>query len=407
MSRDIADTGLVLPWNGVMPGKVIAMETLIGAALAADVELDVSAFCAARGISRQTFYKYRARFQAEGVAGLTQRSRAPKSSPGRIPIEVEDLIVALRKELEELGTEHGPATILFHLGRRHHGEFKMPSEATIWRILDRRGFITKTPQKRPKSSWRRFEASAPNELWQADCTKWVIATGQVEILSFEDDHSRVALRCRAWVTVTTEATWETFSEATARWGVPSGQLTDNGLNFSGKLRGIEVGFEINLRAAGVKAITSKPFHPQTCGKVERFQQTMKKWLRNKQRRVGRHAADIAELQTWVDEFVNYYNNERPHRAIGRIPPIERWTAMPPATSHGAMSAPPITLKADHRGVLTYRQWRIMLGVTHRHQHAEILIDDTGHADIHVNATLVRRVHLDPGRGYIGTRSNKQ
>ena len=80
--------------------------------------------------------------------------------------------------------------------------------------------------------------------------------------------------------------------------------------------------------------------------------------------------------------------------------------MPPATSHGAMSAPPITLKADHRGVLTYRQWRIMLGVTHRHQHAEILIDDTGHADIHVNATLVRRVHLDPGRGYIGTRSNK-
>ena len=71
-----------------------------------------------------------------------------------------------------------------------------------------------------------------------------------------------------------------------------------------------------------------------------------------------------------------------------------------------MSAPPITLKADHRGVLTYRQWRIMLGVTHRHQHAEILIDDTGHADIHVNATLVRRVHLDPGRGYIGTRSNK-
>ena len=128
----------MLPWNWVMPGKVIAMETLIGAALAADVDLNVSAFCAARGLSRQTFYKYRGRFKAEGVAGLTQRSRAPKTTPGRIPIEVEELIVGLRKELEEIGTEHGPATVLFHLGRRYRGEFTMPSEATIWRILDRR-----------------------------------------------------------------------------------------------------------------------------------------------------------------------------------------------------------------------------------------------------------------------------
>ena len=392
-----------MPWNGAMPGKVIAMETLIGAALAADVELNVSAFCAARGISRQTFYKYRARFRAEGVVGLTQRSRAPKSSPRRTALEVEELIVAIRKELEELGTEHGPATILFHLGRRHRGEFKMPSEATIWRVLDRRGFVVKTPQKRPKSSWRRFEASAPNELWQADSTKWVIATGQVEILSFEDDHSRVALGCRVWVTVTTEATWETFSEAAARWGVPSGQLSDNGLNFSGKLRGIEVGFEINLRAIGVKAITSRPFHPQTCGKVERFQQTMKTWLHNKQHRVGRLAADVAELQSWVDEFVDYYNTERPHRAIGRIPPIERWNAMPPATSHGALPAPPTTITADERGVLRYRQWRIMLGITHRHRQAVLLIDDTGHADIHIDGILTRRVHLHPDQSYLGNR----
>ena len=383
------------------------METLVAAAvsssLAGDVRLNVAEFCARRGISRQTFYKYRARFQLEGLEGLEPRSRAPLTSPRRTAIEVEELIVALRKELDELGTEHGPATILFHLGRRHRGEFKMPSEATIWRILDRRGFVVKTPQKRPKSSWRRFEASAPNELWQADCTKWTIAGGQVEILSFEDDHSRVALRCRVWVTVTTEATWETFSEATARWGVPSGQLSDNGLNFSGKLRGIEVGFEINLRAAGVKAITSRPFHPQTCGKVERFQQTMKNWLHSKQRRVGRLAADIAELQSWVDEFVDYYNNERPHRAIGRIPPIERWTAMPAATSHGALPAAPVTLKIDDRGVIRYRSWRIMLGVTHHHRQAVLLIDDTGHADIHVDGTLARRVHLNPDQRYLGSR----
>jgi hypothetical protein len=243
-----------------MPGKVIAMETLLAAAvsssLGGDERLNVSEFCARRGISRQTFYKYRARFEVEGVDGLGPRSRAPQTSPRRIPAEVEELIVVLRKELEELGVEHGPATIQFHLGRRHHGKFTIPSEATIWRILDRRGFVVKTPQKRPKSSFRRFEASAPNELWQADSTKWVVASGGVEILTFLDDHSRLVTRSRVWATVTTEATWETFCQATERWGIPSGQLTDNGLNFSGKLRGIEVGFEINLRAAGVKAWAS-------------------------------------------------------------------------------------------------------------------------------------------------------
>ena len=386
-----------------MPGKVIAVENLLAGLVDNKVRLNVSAFCKARGISRQTFYKYRARVEAEGAAGLNPRSRAPKRSPRRTALEVEELIVGLRKELEEFGFEHGPATIQFHLGRRHQGEFTVPSEATIWRILDRRGFVVKTPQKRPTSSWRRFEASAPNELWQADCTDWVIVTGGVEILSFLDDHSRVAARSRVWKTVTTEATWETFTEATARWGVPSGHLSDNGLNFSGKLRGFEVGFEINLRAAGVKPITSRPFHPQTCGKVERFQQTMKKWLRNKQRRLGRLAADIAELQSWVDEFVDYYNNVRPHRAIGRIPPIERWRAMPPATSHGALPAAPATLTVDDRGVVRYRQWRIMLGVTHRDEQAYVLIDDTGHAHIYVNGTLIRRVHLDPDTRYIGSR----
>ena len=391
-----------------MPGKVIAMDTLLAAGLSSslvgDERLNVAEFCARRGISRQTFYKYRARFVAEGVDGLRPRSRGPKTSPGRIPVEVEELIVALRKELDELGTEHGPATIQFHLGRRHHGEFTIPSEATIWRVLDRRGFVVKTPQKRPKSSFHRFEAPAPNELWQADATKWVIATGMVEILTFLDDHSRLVTRSRVWTTVTTEATWETFCQATQRWGIPVGHLSDNGLNFSGKLRGIEVGFEINLRAAGVTAITSRPFHPQTCGKVERFHQTMKNWLRNKQHRLGRPPADIAELQSWVDEFIDYYNNERPHRAIGRIPPIERWNATTPATiSHGALPAAPVNLAIDDRGVVQYRGWKIMLGVTHRHQQAQLLLGNDDHADIYIAGIHTRRVQLNPAQRYIGTR----
>lgn len=367
----------------------------------------VAAFCRANGISRQTFYKYRRRYATEGIAGFEERSRAPKRSPRRTPVEVEDEIVRIHKELAGCDTEAGPATVHYHLAkalRRRRG-ITVPSEATIWRILDRRGFVVKSPQKRPKASWRRFEASAPNVLWQTDHTEWLtVAAGVVQILSFLDDHSRLACRSRVFKTVTTEHVVTTFGEATSRWGVPAGQLSDNGLCFSGKLRDLEVAFEVCLRERGVRAITSRPFHPQTCGKVERFQQTMKKWLRRRSERLGRAPADIAELQAWIDEFIDYYNNQRPHRGIDRVTPMDRWTATPRATvTHTALPAPPATLTADHRGVITYHQWRIMLGVSHRHEPVHLHVDNTGHADIYTGVTLIRRVHLDPDRHYLGTR----
>jgi transposase InsO family protein len=366
----------------------------------------VAAFCRANGISRQTFYKYRRRYATEGIAGFEERSRAPKRSPRRTPVEVEDEIVRIHKDLAGADTEAGPATVHYHLakalGRRG---VAVPSEATIWRILDRRGFVVKSPQKRPKSSWRRFEASAPNVLWQTDHTDWITAAdGVVQILSFLDDHSRCACRSRVFKTVTTAHVVTTFCEATSRWGVPVGQLSDNGLCFSGKLRDIEVGFEVCLRERGVMAITSRPFHPQTCGKVERFQQTMKKWLRRRSERLGRIAADIAELQAWIDEFITYYNTVRPHRGIGRVTPMERWNATPRATvTHTALPAPPAKLTADNRGVVSFHKWRIMLGVSHHNEPVHLHLDNTGHADIYTGVTLIRRVHLDPDRHYIGTR----
>ena len=263
-------------------------------------------------------------------------------------------------------------------------------------MLVRRGFVTPEPRKRPKSSWRRFEASAPNELWQADCIDWVIATGPVRILSFLDDHSRVALRVKALTEATTDATWETFCEATERWGVPLGQLTDNGLNFSGRLRGFEVRFEIELRAIGVVPKTSRPFHPQTCGKVERFQQTLKKWLRRQ-----RLAADLAELQTQLDTFTAYYNNQRPHRGIGRITPADRWAATPPAINLGIALPGPTQrtqLVVGDNGVVRLGRYRIAIGSQWRRRHAHVHHDDR-HAAIFIDHTLVRALTLDPTRSY--------
>jgi transposase InsO family protein len=360
--------------------------------------VNVAAFCREHGISRETFYVWRRRFEADGVDGLQPRSRAPHTSPRRIPADVEEAIIELRKELDDLGVDSGPATIQYHLGKRSTRRRAIPSQATIWRVLVRRGFVVPEPRKRPKSSFCRFEATAPNELWQSDCIDWTIATGVVKIISFLDDHSRVALRVKGLEHATTEATWEAFCEACARWGVPLGQLNDNGLNFSGKLHGIEVQFEIELRAIGVVPKTSRPYHPQTCGKVERFQQTLKKWLRKQPL-----AADLAELQDQLDAFVEYYNYERPHRGIGRITPAERWAATPPAINLGVALPSPArqaTAIVGGNGVVRAGRYRVNIGKSWRHRTAHIHSDDT-HIAVFIDHRLVRALAINPNSAYQG------
>lgn len=360
----------------------------------ASKDVNVSAFCREHKISRPTFYFWRRRYEAEGLDGLEMKSRAPKTSPKRVSDQVEDSIVELRKELLDLGVDAGAATIQWHLGQR---DLPAPSEATIWRVLVRRGFVVPEPSKRPKSSYRRFEATAPNELWQADCIDWVIATGTVKILSFIDDHSRVALRVKALAQATTDATWQTFSEASAAWGVPLGQLTDNGLNFSGRLRGFEVAFEKNLRAIGVVPKTSRPYHPQTCGKVERFQQTLKKWLRKQPL-----AANLTELQTQLDAFVAYYNHQRPHRGIDRQTPAQRWARTPPAINLGnALPSPThaTTATVGPTGVIELTsRCAIHIGSEWKGHTATIHHDDT-HAAVFISHQLVRALTIDPTRRY--------
>lgn len=369
------------------------MDVRLMAALVSD-GVNVSAFCREHGISRETFYAWRRRYRAEGLAGLEARSRAPRSSPRRISVDIEDAVVALRKELGELGVDAGSVTIQWHLDQR--GITPVPSPATIWRVLTRRGFVTAQPQKRPRSSWRRFEAGAPNELWQSDVIDWPIRSGGAKILSFLDDHSRVALRVKAIPAATSEATWEVFCEASEVWGVPLGQLSDNGLNFSGKLRGFEVHFERQLRAVGVVAKTSRPFHPQTCGKIERFQQTLKKWLR---RRPNAHS--LSDLQAHLDAFVDYYNTQRPHRGIDGTTPAQRWAATPPAINLGIALPGPTTattITVARNGVVYVRPYSIAIGSHWRGRSARVHHDDT-HAAVFIDHQLVRALRLDPTRRY--------
>ncbi len=350
------------------------------------------------GVSRTTFYFYVNRVEQEGLAGIEPRSRRPHSSPQQTPVELEDRIVRLRKQLDDEGLDHGATSIQWHLGRDETVE-KVPAVATIHRILVRRGLVVPAPKKRPKTTWRRFEAPAPNEMWQIDHTDWVIATGVVKIINIVDDHSRVLIRSRAVSEATSEAAWTAFGEGAQRWGLPAGTLSDNGLCFSGKLRHVEVFFEAQLRDAGVRPIVSRPFHPQTAGKVERFQQTLKKWLRKRPL-----AASVEELQDDLDEFARIYNTERPHQGIGRQIPIQRWQASPTAgpaaepLAHPDWTSRTMQATVNKLGRVHVRPFQIQLGVEHIGRRALVVLDQH-RANVFIDGELIRHFELDHTRSY--------
>ena len=383
-------------------------------AVAAGGKVNVSEVCRQAVVSRPTFYKYVARVRAEGTDGLRPRSRRPRSFPRQVSPVVEDAIVRKRKELQDAGLDHGATTILWHLGRDDTIRSRVPSVATIHRVLVRRGLVFAQPEKRPKSSWRRFEAPAPNEWWQVDFFDWVIATGLVHVFNFLDDHSRVAARSRPVEHATTEEAWTTFCQACELWGMPAGVLSDNGLQFSGKLRGFEVYFEMKLREAGVRPFTGRAYHPQTTGKVERFQQTVKKWLRRYDHRHG-IARDLTELQARLDEFCQVYNHERPHQGIGRVTPFSRWRASPKTLpSPTPLPAPARSthgrFKVNRNGVIAIvgQDLVISVGVRWVGRDATVVIDPNDYATVIIDGELVRHFKLDRSRPFqpIGKRRGR-
>lgn len=334
----------------------------------------VKEVCEAHGISRSWLYELIARYRELGDAGLKPQSKRPHSSPTRVSAAIEDEIVALRKELTELGVDAGAHTIHYHLQhRRRRRRRDVPSVATIWRVLSRRGFVTPRPQKRPRSSWRRFQAELPNECWQADTTHWALADGtDVEILNVIDDHSRLLVASRVYVTAKASDVVETFHHAASELGLPASMLTDNGAIFTAQARNGTCAIELELIALGVDYKHSRPYHPQTCGKVERFHQTLKKWLAKQHR-----ATTVTGLQAQLDRFRIYYNTIRPHRALRRRTPAQAFAARTKATPR----RPGITVPAQHR----LRRDRI---------------DTTGKVTLRYRSKLL---HLGVGRRYAGTR----
>jgi transposase InsO family protein len=267
----------------------------------------------AHGVSKSWVAKLVARYRAGGYDAVSARSKAATKVANRSPGELEDRVVRLRKELAESGFDAGPQTIHYHLSLT---DPTPPSVSTIWRILKRRGFVTPQPHKRPRSSYVRFEAKLPNELWQSDITVYELADGtKAEILNFLDDFSRVCTASKVVAVTSAPDAVATLYEAGSAWGLPTALLTDNGAVYTAAYRNGFGALESELFHLGIEFKHSRPYHPQTCGKVERFHQTLKKFLSKQPR-----AATVEELQAQVDRFVAYYNDVRPHRAKDRRTP---------------------------------------------------------------------------------------
>ena len=351
--------------------------------------LNVSEFCRVHGVSTWLFYDLRRRHAVAGDAALEPLSRAPKRVANKIPVAVGDRIVLLRKELADDGLDNGPATIRFHLQRL---EGWAPSEATIWRVLKHRGFINPEPRKAPKHAYRRFVAERANECWQIDATKWWLADGtMIEIINVIDDCTRVLIASMAVPTCTTANSWDALSSGAQRWGWPERVLSDNGTPFRGQ-NGAG-GLLPALAALGIEDRHSRPYHPQTCGKVERFHQTLKLHLASRD-----PAATLTELQTQLDRFREIYNHQRPHRAIGRRFPAEVWQQTPRSGPAGhplgtATTTSTTVVTADGRISIASRI-RVSIGVAHAGKTALTVITGN-HAHVFIGGRLERQLTINP------------
>ena len=384
---------------------------VITAVLAGDSQSEVAR---TYHVSQGWISRLMARYREEGEAAFEPRSRRPHHSPNATAAATVELVLRLRSELTEQGHDAGADTIGWHL--RHHHNTEVP-RATIHRILVRAGVVVADPSKRPKSSYVRFEAEQPNETWQSDFTHYRLTRADgtpgtdVEILTWLDDHSRMALHISAHVRVTGPIVLATFTDTAGQHGYPASVLTDNGMVFATRYSGGRGGrnhLEYELRERNITQKNSRPNHPTTCGKVERFQQTMKKWLRRQ--RV--QPLSIEQLQALLDRFAIEYNTTRPHRSLPRsATPATIYAARPKVTPSADRSGETHdrvrTDKVGYNGTVTLRVAgrlrHIGIGRTHAGTDIYLLVQDL-HVRIVDAATgeILRDLVIDPSRDYQGT-----
>jgi transposase InsO family protein len=291
------------------------------------------------GVSRQTLHSWLARYEAQGLDGLADRSHRPASCPHQMPAEVEALIVELRRSRPYWG----PRRLVFELDKR--GVRPVPSESAAYRALLRAGMIDPSLRDRRSRKWKRWERGAPLELWQMDIVGgFSLADGtSAKALTGIDDHSRMCVCARLMARERTRAVCDGLRAAVATYGAPEQILTDNGKVFTGRFNHpvVEVLFDAICREHGIEHLLTQPRSPTTTGKIERFHRSMRaEFLSNRPAFTNLRVAQQA-----LDQWVDYYNTARPHQSLDMATPAQRFTSGASACT----PARPLSTAGDRTG----------------------------------------------------------
>jgi transposase InsO family protein len=274
---------------------------------------NVRQLCRRFGISPTTAYKWLGRHR-QGAC-LADRSRRPARSPGRSEAATEQAVLALRQAHPAWGARK--------LKRRLTDQgHVMPAVSTVHAILVRHGCISEQASA-AATPWQRFEHPSPNDLWQMDFKgHFALRDGRCHPLTVLDDHSRYNL-CLAACADESAATVRAHLIATFRhYGVPRRMTMDNGAPWGDTGAGYTA-LDVWLLKQGIAVSHSRPYHPQTQGKDERFHRTLKAELLQ-----GRRLDDLDAAQHAFDHWRGLYNHERPHDALALDVPARHYRASP-------------------------------------------------------------------------------
>jgi len=320
-------------------------------------------------VDRRTVHRWLARYEVEGLEGLSDRSHKPVSCPHQIPARVEALVLELRRTHRYWGARR----LVLELLRRQVEP--MPSESAVYRCLVRAGVVEAVTRHRRKETWKRWERGEPMELWQMDVVGGsLLADGtSVKALTGVDDHSRFCISARLMPRERTQLVCDGFAAALTTYGVPEQVLTDNGKVFTGKYchPPVEVLFDRICRLNGVEHLLTQPRSPTTTGKIERFHRTLRTEFDTTQ--VFR---TLQTAQGALDEWVAFYNTGRTHQSLGDVTPASRFqrpSVRPPAPERSGDEW--VTRSVARNGIVCVGHQQVSVGKNYSGSACNVLVSD--------------------------------
>jgi transposase InsO family protein len=339
--------------------------------------LSISQVAEKVGVSRQTLHAWLARYEAEGLEGLSDRSHRPANCPHQMPAAVEAALLELRRSRPYWG----PRRLVFELAKRRVSP--LPSESAVYRALVRAGMIDPRLRDRRSRKWKRWERGAAMELWQMDVVGGfpLIDGTSAKALTGIDDHSRMCVCARLMARERTRAVCDGLRAALAAYGAPEQILTDNGKVFTGRFNHppVEVLFDAICRENGIEHLLTRPRSPTTTGKIERFHRSMRaEFLSNRPA-----FATLKAAQHALDEWVADYNTTRPHQSLDMATPAQRFTpASQPPPPSAATVAPASDRSGDDwvsrrvcsNGIVCVSWQQVCVGRHHGGQRCDVHVD---------------------------------